>query len=261
MKFSQLNLDGNKDKLLIESFFGARTFGYKNEELKRQGLKTVNQSERGLLSVIDFINHRFSSGHFKHSGNGVCVEAPANQGESDELFVHYNYFDPLGTLLIYGFVDLSSPYLFSVPIKLSLLDGRTLNVLGTNPFGNNTVSDSGKHFLKYLPTITKVKNEIVLDSLTIPELSNIDLLRNVLTTVVKSLASDKALTDTALLSEVYALEKQLLQLNLKYWHQLEVLFKQQENVPEIAYQQLESLIVFSKKHISQYANHFGVSLF
>ncbi|WP_405598804.1 MULTISPECIES: hypothetical protein [unclassified Pseudoalteromonas] len=259
--FYRLSQEGRKDKLLIESFFGARVFSYKNEKLKNQGIKSVSETEKGLLSVIDFVNHRIGSTYYRSTENGIGLTAPANQLIDSELFVQYNYFDPLGTLLIYGFVDLSSPYLFSVPVNMQLSDGREAQVLGNNPFGNETVSDSGKHLAKYVPNITKINNGITLDSLSIPDITNINQLRDVLTTVAKSVTLNDNLTDTALMAEVYSLEKQLLQLNLKYWYHLEWLFEQQNNVPVIASEQLESLIGFAKKHISQYANHFGVALF
>ena len=261
MNFYKLHLENKKDKLLLDSFLGARIFGYKKEQLARQNIKVEGDSEAGLLSVIDFINHRLASSYYQDSSQGIGISAPAGQGENDELFVQYNYFDPLSTLLIYGFVDLSSPYLFSVPVNMQLADGREAQVLGNNPFGNETVSDSGKHLAKYVPNIIKIDKGITLDSLSIPDLTNINQLRDVLTTVVKSVALNDNLTDTALMAEVYSLEKQLLQLNLKYWHHLERLFKQQDNVPVIASEQLDSLIDFAKKHISQYANHFGTALF
>lgn len=257
--FYRLAQQGKKDKLLIESFFGARVFSYKSDKLKQQGIKS--ETEKGLLSIIDFINHKTGSTYYRSTQNGIGVNAPANQLADDELFVQYNYFDPLGTLLIYGFVDLNSPYLFSVPVILTLQDGREAHVLGNNPFGNETVTDSGKHLAKYLPTITPLKTGVSLDSLSIPNANNIGLLREVLTTVVKSIAGSKKLTDRILLSEVNVLEKQLLQLNLQYWNNLERVFQQQNELPEIVYIQIESLITFSKKHIMYYANHFGIAMF
>jgi hypothetical protein len=261
MNFYKLQLENKKDKLLLDSFLGARIFGYKKEQLARQNIKVEGDSEAGLLSVIDFINHRLASSYYQDSSQGIGISSPAGQGENDELFVQYNYFDPLSTLLIYGFVDLSSPFLFSVPVNMQLAEGREAQVLGNNPFGNETVSASAKHLAKYVPNIIKIDKGITLDSLSIPDLTNINQLRDVLTTVVKSVALNDNLTDSALMAEVYSLEKQLLQLNLKYWHHLEQLFNQQDNVPVIATEQLESLIGFAKKHISQYANHFGTALF
>ncbi|WP_024611179.1 hypothetical protein [Pseudoalteromonas sp. TB64] len=261
MNFYKLALNGDFDDLLLSSFIGSRIFCYKKEELKKQGVKIAAQTENGLLSVIDFINHKVDSTFYKSEGSGVNINSPAGQSSDAELYVQYNYFDPLTTLLVYGFVDLTAPNLFSVPIEISLINGQKVEISGNNPQGNNTVSEQGKHFSNYLPKVIELNSGFKLDNLSIPDQNSIDLLRNILITVVKSIFSKSTLNDETLLEEVYSIERQVLQLNLEYWNNLERVFKLQKNMSVLASEQVGSLITFSKMHIKNYANHFGIVLF
>jgi tetratricopeptide (TPR) repeat protein len=96
--FCQLLENKQYDELTLKSFLGSREFGYKQQVLKKGGIVSAKDGELGLLSVIDFLNHKTGSNKFiSHNGN-ISVSGLACQ-TTQELFVEYNHYDPLLTYL------------------------------------------------------------------------------------------------------------------------------------------------------------------
>ncbi len=254
--FFQLALDKNNKKLTLDSFFGSRTFTYTKELLIEAGININAASELGLLSIIDFLNHKVHATKY-HTEYGSLHVAGKAVATNQELFVHYNNFDPLLTYLIYGFVDTNAPWLFNVPMKITCSNGVKIDILGNaGQTDANSYSKSGDFLAEYLPNITTITaTHYGVDKLVIPSKQHNNLLREALTVLIKSIDKGNYFnTDQQFNDEVLLLEQQIISQNLTYWRELETLNKDKNT-------EVELLTTTAKQHISNYANGLGISLF
>ena len=214
--FCQLMEEKQFDELIIKSFLGSREFGYKQQELMKSGIVSTKESEIGLLSIIDFLNHKIGSNRYISHNGRVSVSGLACQ-TTQELFVQYNHYDPLLTYLIYGFVDLDSPYVFSVPIELTLFNRDKLEVFGnTTIIKDDMVPDDLKHLSVYLPEVcTQPDGIIQVDKIVIPNTSESHLLREVLTVMLNTINTQGIYANEQAVAHKYCVWK--FRLLLKIW--------------------------------------------
>lgn len=265
--YNQL-LDNKKyDELVIKSFLGSRDFSFEQKELKKNGIITSKKIESGLLSVIDFLNHKTASNYYQSSDGSTSISGLSDP-ITQELFVHYNNFDPLLTYLIYGFVDLSSPYIFSVPIELSLLNGQRIEVLGnTNIIKEDSIPDNIKHLREYLTEVyTQSNGGLQVDKIMIPNTNESHLLRDILTIMVNTInPKDSNIKDFSLQQEILHLEAQIISKNMNYWQGvqniLETIKVEGTTQKNFALQEVQLLINFFKSHYQKYSSKLGVSMF
>lgn len=113
---------GDWDQLLIDSFLGSREFTYQQAHLTAAKIHSENSTEKGLLAIIDFLNHRVKNGEYFVNTQSSMMEIIGTADlNSKELFVQYGKFDGLLCYLLYGFVDQQSTFCFSGKCEVKLL--------------------------------------------------------------------------------------------------------------------------------------------
>jgi len=126
-KHYDLYKSGDYDQLLIDTFLGSRTLNFKSSASRL--------AKPRLMPFIDYANHHRQCPGFNTrkkedlSGSELVIVNSKPIAGSDECFVSYHKgFDALDTYLIYGFTDLSAPYVRSIPVKIMLSNGEIINV-------------------------------------------------------------------------------------------------------------------------------------
>lgn len=102
---------------LPHSFMGSRKFFMRSQYSGRTSHTHV------LMPLVDCLNHHpLAEGYKIHETPQPAVMRVLTrpQGEQGELFVSYNQFDAVDTLLNYGFVDSQTPFFFSVPCSVQI---------------------------------------------------------------------------------------------------------------------------------------------
>lgn len=112
-KYHGLWQEGQLDRLLLESFFGSRWFSLKSK---------INSQQQVLMPFIDYLNHHQQASGYRFNDSLLSVSLATPLAGSDECFVCYNMLDALDALLVYGFVDKSSPFVRSVPLDIQFSD-------------------------------------------------------------------------------------------------------------------------------------------
>jgi len=267
LHFKRLYDDGLWDDLLLASFFGSREFTYMSEYLANSGINTTNKSEKGLLSIIDFINHKTNSAWYSMNTDNNHIEIIASPDpENREVFVQYNISDPVITYLLYGFVDTNAPWLYSVPNELETLSGLKIIILN-NP---NSVFEGGSNenqlLDKFMPSEIKRNGlNVLVSSLIIPNLTARNSLPQVLQNILKKHDVEGVYSDVARLeNEVRHIEKQLLINNLNYWKnfsaEVNVQDSEENKLSELTRNDLHNLCDFSIEKITSYMSKKGISL-
>jgi hypothetical protein len=215
---------GEIDKLVVESFLGARVFNLNPKFLQELGYDASEQGQQVIMPLIDYFNHRFQA-------EGYSVQAkpaPASMrvfavpDETGELFVRYNLYDPVDTFLFYGFVDTHSPWLAGVPQSLPLPDGRSLEILNTGGVMKQELPPALRDLRMYIPAIIKNDQETVqVSKLLIPGPHAPRALQRVLGFLLHNLTPK--LTSQERLKWICRLEDELLDFNKTWWQQLQSL--------------------------------------
>lgn len=258
--------EGNLKKLLIETFLASRMFSYKKEHLKHAGIKTHREIELGLLAIIDFINHSMDYPSYQLSDiPGIKIVSPT-QGCNGELFVKYNFEDPVLTFLNYGFVDTNIPWMYSVPCEIKLTNGLIISIDSQSGFAHKSeIPDYLLDCQTFVPSCrTKVGNKIKLSSLMIPRIDSEKILIRALTFILLELDTSREISFGNSL-EVCLTEiiEKVICVNLNYWDDVQrVLNKNKlaEHALEIN-KQVTMLINVSKKHFITYRNAKGLASF
>lgn len=233
------------ETLLIESFFATRVYS----------LQSKNSSKNTLLPLLDYLNHKVLGKGFQENKNSIYVEnAPTN--DSTELFVSYNYYDALETLTYYGFVDISSPLYFSIPMKILLNNGITLEIqnIGFKKLENEDAPEGLSHLKDIIPLITKKNDKsISISKLLIPNIQLPFALRKFLHLVLNELGieQNEALKST-LIEEI---EKKMLLTNIVHYEKLAKMLssiKADTQISDFTYNQLKTLIEHNLEHLNNY---------
>ena len=209
---------GDYDQLLIDSFLGSRTLNFKSSGSK--------PAKPRLMPFIDYINHhRQCPGYITRkkedlSGKELVIVNSKPIPGSDECFVTYNTgYDALDTFLVYGFTDLSAPYMRSIPVKIILSNGKIINVHSKITRGyKGKLPEALKNLRFYIPNPIKSDQEYGISSLIIPGEKSPRALRRVLRYVISSLLSEAG--PEALRSDVLSVERTILEKNIEYYTEL-----------------------------------------
>jgi len=226
--------DQNKyDELLLHSFIGSREFTYKQEALASANIHTVNQSEKGLLSIIDFLNHQMGDSEYKINRQTGCMEICANaENETGEIFVQYSFMDAVQTYLTYGFVDNNAHILYSGRLQFTLLSGLNFVVLSLSGGLKRTVALPSvyKHLHNYLPAgIKRDGNNVVVSDLVIPKTINISYFSESLAVILTQCDQEGFYKDTDTLArEIEHIERQVLAVNIDFWQKFLVTFEKSQ---------------------------------
>ena len=254
------------DDLLLESFLGSREFTYKQDALASAGIETPNNAEKGLLAIIDFLNHKMGESNYVINRQTGCMEIYANEvDESGELYVQYGFMDALQAFLTYGFVDTKSPILYSGKMQFKLKSGLNFVVLGMSGGLTRTVAlpKELQHLHNYLPPgIKRDGNNVVVNELVIPSGDNLMNLRQALVTILRQCDAEGIYADESnLRAEMFHIEQQVLQLNIQYWKQfgsqVEATVKADNEFNETTERDLNTLVNVSVEHCLSYAKAMG----
>lgn len=221
--YYELTKTKQNEALLINSFLGSREFNYTKEHFAGSNVHFSQNSEKGLLAIIDFLNHKMGKNSYQIDINSNVMFIPAKQSET-ELFVQYGVFDPLQTLLIYGFVDQQTPFIYSGLFELELPSGELLCNLAYSGKAKRAGSlpKALLHLHEILPAgIQKQGNKVGVTDIIIPDASEKSLLFEVVEHILvtanpmryQNTASLKADTEKVLVS--------IIQVNLAFWQRFQ----------------------------------------
>jgi tetratricopeptide (TPR) repeat protein len=253
------------DTAVIESFFSSRTMGFDNALLRKNKIKTKLDNEQGFIPIVELINHKMGVNPFNIDNKTASLKTSTGVGEAGrEVFVQYNLDDPLVTLLTYGFVDSSAKWIYTVPVVLETKTKLKIHV--GNHILSAKVEDIPNHLLglaDYMPAdISRQGGIAQVSKLIIPGTEHSHSLRAVLAHVLKYLDSEGFYKDPIRLdSEVAFIEKQLIELNKKYWLELMELVSSQiqskKPLPPLVAGQLNELCELCLNHIDRYHGQMG----
>lgn len=207
---------GEWDALALTSFFNARFFSIREEDVRRVGRTDISGPSNTILPIVDCFNHSHAGEPFAvvDEIDPVAVAVNAAPSPSGELFVRYNVYDPLETVLFYGFFDASADWLGSVPFAHELPGGRRLLVTGDGGTYRGTLSPAMRPLRSILPhTSHDGTGTYRISKLVLPGRRQPDALRR----VARVLLGSMDLSGPALEREVARLERATLDVNRGYW--------------------------------------------
>ncbi len=121
-----LHRAGDTERLLVDTFMGARTVG-----IPPRGDDPGGQA---LMPFIDFLNHHDRAPPYQladaREGERILWTARSQPAAGTEVFVRYTTLDALDSLLVYGFHDTSAPWVRSVATTVWPLADLPLTVDG-----------------------------------------------------------------------------------------------------------------------------------
>lgn len=250
-RFYEYYSNNEYDKLLIESFIGSREFTYQERHLKAANIHSSNIAEKGLLAVIDFLNHRVGDGGYVVNTQTSSMEivGTPNSG-TNELLVQYGLLDPFLSYFVYGFVDTDAPFIYSGKCEVNLLSGYKLVVLSmsggikrSTPLPNDV-----SHLSELLPPGIKLQGDmLIISDFIFPRQEQALLLKEVVEQIFRISGLSANYNDYQQLSnEVAHVINQLLNVNIKFWGDL------QHNVSSLKVENNNLLLLcqHTHKHLS-----------
>jgi len=241
------------DKLLIDTFLGTRTFHLKNTK----GHLSI------LMPMIDYFNHSsYAKGYQRVTTTDrdtLYVESTPKENSS-ELYVKYNNYDSLDTFLYYGFVDTTSPFLFSTAVTIALEDGREIEITTANVSIKKELPKALAPLRAVLPAVIgKDKNSVKVSRVAIPNKLYPASLRKSIRVILSVINKDKTLTEAEIKKQVLFIEKEIIKKNLQYYVTLQENLQpilEDNSVSDYIKEQLELLIKHNIKHIKNYGKWF-----
>lgn len=212
------------------------------------------------MPVLDYVNHKVTTNGFQINEEKKSVYLQTREDQNfKELFVCYNYYDALETLIYYGFCDTSSPVLFSIPMQIPLSNGVTLQInnIGFRKLSQNDVSKILLPIKDLIPKIEKKDDKLTISKLTIPNKHLPLALRHILHLVLHELKID--FSDTVRLPIIQDIEKFIIKTNIIYYQQLEEMLPMIQKDKQISFyvkNQLKNLIKNNLKHLKEYGSWF-----
>ncbi|WP_102798339.1 tetratricopeptide repeat protein [Bowmanella denitrificans] len=210
---------------VIKTFVGSRIFTLAQHELRKIGVKSSKGDEAVFIPIIELFNHRMGvSGFVKDAKNLDLVTYSQPGDEGREIFVQYNLDDPLITLLVYGFVDLSASWVYTVPIIIQTRSG--LNMRIDNLCSSSPVEDVPNHLMGfsayYPPKVIRHGKSVYVSKLVLPGKEHHSSLRMIITEVLKQIDIEGIYTNSdTMTAELNHIETMILGLNRQYWQELQ----------------------------------------
>jgi hypothetical protein len=256
------------DKKLIDSFIGSRIFSFDEATLRASGVKVKAPSMSTFIPLIDLANHNMQAPGFDTDRKRQSLKLHAQPGPAQrEIFVRYNLDDPLVTLITYGFVDTAASWVYSVPLHLYTSQGKTIMVSNhLRAIAESDLPDTLANLRHYVPShLSRNGNIIKVSKLIIPGQSHQHALAEILGYILTKTDIENFYTHPKLLAqEVAILEKQIVEVNNRYWHDLSNLVKQTINdepsFSTMAGQQLTLLCEFYLTHLQMYTSQKALTL-
>ncbi|GEM_PF-4264848 len=218
--------DQNWDEVVITSFLSSRAFVFEKEQLAKAHIYTERPSERGLLTIMDFLNHRFGEANFLYAPSKKSLLLKSIPEEkSKEVFVQYNLNDLMSCYLKYGFVDSHYKFLHSIPCTFKLASDNNVSeviIENSNERYSSKLPEEYEHLKNYLPVANSKEQCIIhLSHIAIPDIKDRHLLKESILFI---------LTETSLASnyqfeyekhaDANLIEKTIIEKNIDYWGNL-----------------------------------------
>jgi hypothetical protein len=173
-----------------------------------------------LMPFLDLLDHHWQARPFHRRPVGVgrsviCAHPDRPVPGSDACFVQYSALDRLTSLLLYGFIDTSSPIANGVPVTLRLADGAAVRVRG-EPVGPGGELHRGvRDIALHVPPVAAAgPDRLEVGFLICAGAGAADALPRVLGDLVDRLRPDLGAAERA--AEVGALRAQLLEANAAF---------------------------------------------
>ncbi|WP_372771432.1 tetratricopeptide repeat protein [Pseudoalteromonas sp.] len=246
-------LSDKEDDFLIESFFTSRKFNYNPEILKLAGIKTNNPNTYVLMPIVDLLNHKLGEKGYQVNTKNAAIEIyQPNVTYSDELFVQYNLDDPCITLFLYGFIDDSANFYFSIPLQTSINDQNIQIENLTSAQITSPPSYLGDYKKYYPKQIGRIANNLLLSQLALPQPNK---LKRFLA-MWRYLLSDSSLPEMQKPFEDQAvkLSTAIYTANLEYWLEMErkiASLIEDKTIPNSQKEQLSSLAQKAQQHFKE----------
>jgi hypothetical protein len=257
---------GKWSELTLQSFIGSRELNFSKEFLATGGIDIQNNEEKGLLTIIDLLNHKYGeNGYIPNEQTASLHIKNKPDPQNQEVFVHYNKLDPLLSYLLYGFVDTNSPILHSVPLRIKCLSGLVLIIQGAVGRAQEEIIEMAPHLQEYLPTgFMREGNCIIVRNVIIPNLSAKNTLHEVMKLILLDCDNEHIYQNEEMIEqELSSIKKQLCLGNLKYWQDFSALLKLKkfDSLPTQPKNDLNALITFSTDQIKNYMKANQVTIF
>ena len=252
----RLNCD-DVNKTAVSTFFASRYLKYGKN----------NESRYVLMPFLDFLNHHCNSHSYIEGAptdvdNGSISALNSKPiSSSNETFASYcDGVDSLSTYMSYGFVDIFSPELRSIPHVIDIGNIGKISVnraISNNASPNETANQIDVRHPKdlhyYFPRINQLANNtLMVNSLIIPCNSAPLSLRRILAILIKLLSPNTG--DTDLMKYILHAEERILSINNAYYDELQVLINSEPdvNISSDTRETLLLLIQTQKKHLTDY---------
>ncbi|WP_139312691.1 hypothetical protein [Acuticoccus yangtzensis] len=213
-----------EDALALTTFFNARMFALR-PELAGPGGAAGRQEAAGpvsvLLPIVDCINHHLGAEPFSvdEMAAPVALTVSAAPAASGEVFVRYNLYDALETLLFYGFVDPAPDFVGSVPVSVGLAAGRRLTVTASGGAYRGPLPPDVAPLRGFIGQASAGKaGEVRLSKLVIPAARHRAAFRRVLAFVLR--ASALCHSNAAAADALPHVEAEIIAANAAYWSRL-----------------------------------------
>jgi len=218
--------DGDISNIAIESFFGARHFNYRYND----GLVKA-----ALMPLVELFNHHSDADPYYGTSpdlkmsEGIMVRNSKPLSSTDECFVRYNKADMLSAYMSYGFVDMSTSILRSIPLVIKL--SNNIGTIHIHSYASS--SDAEKipaefeDVRYFFPEIKRTaKNEIQLSHLMILQNDSYDSLRRILKFSLSLMFPEMLKNELKRL--VRKSEMEVLESNYNYYNHLDSLLTSKE---------------------------------
>lgn len=234
------------DTLLVETFLNSRVFKLKD----RENLFFYPV----LIPVIDYCNHRHEAKSFKLNENRKRISIIADGNEkANQIYVRYNDFDYLDTFLTYGFVEENAPFLFSIPVTVTLESGMRLSFTGSVQKPKKKLPDWMKS-LNSMPVLVKQeKDGFTFSSIAIPNQKNPNKFRKILNMILVMVEPKQS--EAIREKDLVCIEEKIILENRFYYHSLQERMNPiitDTNVSKYMKKQLRYLCSFSLEHLKNH---------
>lgn len=250
----ELAAAGELERLALRGFLGSRVLKYQPAD---------GEPAQVMMPFIDFFNHHSASPSFGRDGDALTVRPSRPLAGSNECFVCYNALDTLDAFLNYGFVDVTAPFVRSVPLQIALPGIGSLRIRGkmAQP-RKQPLPPQLKDLGVFLPRFRRLSDqELAAAQLLIPAAGRPDALHRVFVVLIQNLAPGLGLSelDDAVTSAV----QQVLAANEDYYRQLETMRQTTGTTVESApaLEQLGVLVDVQQRKLAAYRDVISHSRF
>jgi tetratricopeptide (TPR) repeat protein len=259
-------IENVSDEAILQSFFGSRYMSFPDTSIRKIGSKTKNKFEYAFLPFIDSINHQMDAPSFTRDKKTDNLKTFTGVGKADrEIFTQYNLDDPVITFLVYGFIDQSSQWIYSVPLTLKTKMGLPININNyVKSISQDKVPNHLLGIIDYLPAdVTREENYVFVSKLIIPSATDGTVMHAVLTYILTTIDKEGIYTNAINLElEIKSLQKQLINGNKEFWESLKAMtcskIKSDNPPPKFVAEQLIELSERCLSHLTNYSASTGL---